>query len=237
MTSREESPPDPEELTQALDTLASPVRLAIVRQLRTPKVLKEIEVTSSRSGPGSDDRPLARQTVKEHLDRLVDIGIVSPREVKRDYGPTVEYVVNNQVLYAVAERFRGLAGLRPREPPEDETFEGGKDPEGSRVEGPAMVLVKGLDEGRSFPVDPDGGDEPMIVGRRRDADVPLDFDPYVSRRNTVLNWEDGTLYVEDLEASRNGTRVNFELVPTGSRRPLLDGDLVGVGRSLLLFRA
>lgn len=236
MPEPDEPDPDPRELTQALEVLASPVRLSIVRQLREPKVLKEIEVTSSRAGPGSEDRPLARQTVKEHLDGLVEVGVVTPREVQRDYGPTVEYVVNNQVLYAIAERLRGLAGLRPRDPPEDETFEGDETREGSRAEGPALVLVKGLDEGRTFPLEGDDGRGRWTLGRRREADVPLDFDPYVSRRNTLLHRDDGDIYVEDLEESRNGTRVNFELVPTGTRQPLEDGDLVGVGRSLLLFR-
>ncbi|HWH08930.1 MAG TPA: helix-turn-helix domain-containing protein, partial [Candidatus Thermoplasmatota archaeon] len=64
-------------LATTLAALANPVRLAILRQLRTPRALGDIRVLSDEPrGPGEPDRPLSRQAVRQHLDRLLDIGVV-----------------------------------------------------------------------------------------------------------------------------------------------------------------
>jgi hypothetical protein len=62
-----------EQLSTALMGLASPVRIALLRQVRTPKILKEIKVYAPGATAGEEDRAriLARQTVKENLERLV----------------------------------------------------------------------------------------------------------------------------------------------------------------------
>lgn len=224
-------------LADALSGLASPTRLALLRLLRTPKALREIELLSSGSGEGAG-RPLARQTIKEHLDKLAQIGVVLTREAQREYGPTTEYFLNHQTLFALSEEFRGLAKLRPAEEPQAVTVRAGTSPNHYAIRGPCLVLVKGLSEGVTFDLQPPTAGKPeWIVGRRRGVQVSLDFDPFVSSENSRIVLEQGTYKVEDLPDSRNGTQLNFRPVPKGIREPLRTGDLVGVGRSLLMFRS
>jgi DNA-binding transcriptional ArsR family regulator len=228
------------ELVEALEVLASPVRLALLRETRSPKTLKEITIRLPETGPQRKrpDSVLARQTVKQHLDRLVEVGIVVAREAKREYGATLEYVVSHQTLFLLSETFRSLARLRPSELPESVTIAHPGVLPPSAPPGPCLVLVKGLDEGRAFDLRPtDAKRQEWLVGRRRGIAVSLDFDPYVSTENARILWERGVHTVEDLPTSRNGTFHNFRPLPKGVPKALKHGDVVGVGRSLLLYRS
>ncbi len=187
---------------------------------------------------GSPDRNLARQSVKEHLERLVATGTVLTREAARHRGPTIEYVLNNQALFALSEDLRELARLKPVAELEQETAPETAPRHGFELAGPCLVLVKGVDEGRVFPLPPPAtGDRRWVVGRRRSADVSLDFDPFASSDSAVVLAEGGRFFVEDVVDSRNGTTLNLQPLPRGGREPLRNGDIVGVGRSLLVFRA
>lgn len=98
---------DDEQLAEALAAVASPVRLALLRTLREPRVLAEIEVPASgASAWGDADRLLSRQTVKTHLDRLVESGAVSVRETTRGGRATVEYVLNHQAACGLSASWR-----------------------------------------------------------------------------------------------------------------------------------
>lgn len=233
----EASAPQDDALARSLNALAHPSRLALLRQLRTPRTLREIQL---RTGAAADDvgRSISRQAVREHLDRLLAIGVVHAREATRDYGETTEYSLSHQALYALSEEFRGLARLRPASEPVAATMARRPGaPEPRAPEGPCLVLVKGLDEGRTFPLAPPGvGRRQWTLGRRRGLDVSLDFDPFVSTENALIVWEDGTFTIEDLPDSRNGTSVNFVTLPKGERRSLRTSDVIGIGRSLLVFR-
>lgn len=222
-------------LADTLTAIASPPRLTLLRELRAPKALREIELRGE-SGETEAERTLARQTVRKHLDKLVEASIVLAHDAERSYGRTVEYVVNHQRLFSLAEEVRGLARLRPTTEPAGLTRVAG--PAGQpRLQGPSLVLVKGLEEGTVFPLAapaPPGG---WIVGRRRGSHVTLDFDEYVSAENTVIEW-DGTRHVaRDLPSSRNGTLVNFAPLDKGGAQALAHGDILGVGRTLLVYRA
>lgn len=80
--------------------------------------------------------------------------------------------------------------------------------------------------------------EVMVVGRGGDDKQPpvaVDFNQFggypagVSRRHAVITYENGSLYIEDLE-STNGTRINgFQLQATRRYR-LKDGDEVEFAR-------
>lgn len=226
-------------LVAALAALASPVRLSLLRMIRTPKTLKEIKlrVPAEAEAGTPRDRVLSRQTVKEHLDRLVEISVVVAREAERDYGATVEYVVNHQVLYALSEEFRGLARLRPAEVPDVGTLQRGPESAAAAARRPCLVLVKGIEEGRTFDLRPPAaGRAEWIIGRRAGLAVSLDFDPFISAENARVAWDGERHGVEDLPESRNGTTLNFVPLPRGGRSELRHGDLIGVGRSLLLFR-
>jgi DNA-binding transcriptional ArsR family regulator len=229
-----ESPgPQDAPLAEALGALASPTRLALVRALRAPRALREIEVGAADDGQKA--RPLARQTVREHLEKLVQVGVVSTRETRREYGETVEFVVNHQTLFALSEEMRDLARVRPVVEPQAATLHGQEAPSPA-VRGPALVLVKGVDEGATFDLAarPEGPRE-WFVGRRRGLPVSLDYDPAVSSENARIWWEDGAHWVEDAPQSRNGLRLNLRVLPKGERAKLRHGDLLGVGRSLLLY--
>jgi len=74
----------------------------------------------------------------------------------------------------------------------------------------------------------------LTIGRHASNDVSLDGDAEVSRVHAVLELVGPTWVVRDL-ASRNGTRVNGELI-TGDR-PLRVADEILVGSTRLVFRA
>jgi|GEM_PF-991118 len=226
------------ELSDALAALSNPVRIALLRRLQSPKALREIDVEHPQGDPEGRSRPLARQTVKEHLEKLVPVGIVSAKPAERDYGETIEYVVNHQRVFAIAEALRELAKIRPAQEPTGHTVQRPAPPTPFKIQGPCLVLVKGLDEGRTFQLAaPRTGPKTWTIGRRRGSAIPLDFDPFVSTENAAVLWDGAGYFVQDLPESRNGTTLNFQDLPKGGRQPLATGDLIGVGRSLLMFRA
>lgn len=96
----------------ALDALSNPVRLAIARALKEPRCLSEIVVVASDGlQPGARVRGsiLARQTIKQHLNRLLLAGIVVARKASRPKGQTTEYVLNPHSLAAISSSFQQLA--------------------------------------------------------------------------------------------------------------------------------
>ncbi len=228
-----------ENLAARLGVLANPVRIAVLRALRVPRRLRDVRV----GAPATDvapERPrgaiLARQTVKDHLERLVQIGAVHVRP-GTDEGAGAEYVVNHQTLWAISEEFRRLAILRSASDLEVGTREKAAGSADELPDGPCLVLVKGLPEGAIYRLAADGPIGEWVIGRRRSLDVPLDFDPFVSAENSVVRRDGAKFSVEDLEGSQNGTWVNFAKLPARERRELRSGDVIGVGCSILLFRA
>lgn len=225
------------DLSAALSALAFPARILILARLREPRLLSEIVVRADREEPDGRERPLSRQTIKSHLDKLVEAGFVLLRDTDRDGRASHEYVVNHPLLFAYSERFRELASLAPTIDPGVATVAGGGPGRGRTVAPPCLVLVKGLQEGRGYGLaPPPAGDREWVVGRRRGLDVVLDYDPFVSSENCVVAWRGGRHLVSDAPGSRNGTTLNFEPIPAGAEVPLSHGDVIGVGRSLLLFR-
>lgn len=220
-----------EHLANALNALASPTRLQILRALRTPRALAEIHVRAPEG-----ERNIARQTVREHLNKLIQVGMVASREVDRSYGDTVEFVANHQTIFALSEEMRALSRVRPIVEPDAATVHAPTAPKPIEP-GARLVVVKGLDEGTAFdlrpPAPPARGE--WLVGRRRGVAVSLDFDPYISSENSRIVWEGGAHVVEDLPGSRNGTSVNFQPLARGERRALAHGDVVGVGRCILVY--
>lgn len=222
------------ELAGTLKALGHPARLALLEALQSPSVLSEIELTVDESG--QRERPLARQTIKRHLDKLLEEDLVISRSATRNYGETTEYLVDNQRLYALSQLFRSMAALRPEDEPSRETLRHPSDEADVEDAGPALVLVKGVQEGRVFELDPDGDADRWLIGRNRALAVPLDFDPFVSAENTMIRRQDDGFVVEDLPRSRNGTRLNYEPLTSGEPAALSDGDLVSLGETTLLFK-
>lgn len=221
---------DDEALARAFEALANPMRLALLRDLRAPRTLGSIRVA-----PADGESPaLARQSVRRHLDRLLDAGLLAVREPE---GRNPEYLASHQALYALSEELRALASLPPEVEPEVETAPApGVAPPAPA--GPCLVLVHGARLGHVYPLpSAPGRRAEWVVGRRRGSPVALDFDPYASAENAVVEWDGASHHLRDLPGSTNGTQLNLRPLAAGARAPLRHGDLLGVGRSLLLFRA
>jgi hypothetical protein len=80
---------------------------------------------------------------------------------------------------------------------------------------------------------PVGGGRTVVLGRRRDCEVCLEWDLEVSRSHARLQPADGDWTISD-EGSRNGSFVNRERVLVNRR--LRDGDIVVLGRTSIVFR-
>ncbi len=227
---------DHEVLAECLEALANANRLRILGRLVEPKAVRDLRVAPESVKEGENpERPMSRQAVREHLLRLAQVGVV--RRLAEDDGGgrpwREEFVLNQARMFAIAEEFRKLCRLRPVVEGDDATapatpFEGPGGPAG-----PRLVIVHGLNEGRSFPLD---GPGPWVLGRRRDLHVPLEYDAFVSSENAVIARGSPGLLLADVPSSRNGTYCNWHRLLEGELRRLEHGDVVGVGRSMLMYR-
>jgi hypothetical protein len=104
--------------------------------------------------------------------------------------------------------------------------------EADRAGAPYVVYRDGDDTQRLVPLAPDG--PPLTIGRAADCEVPLGWDPGVSRVHARLERVGSAWTVVDDGLSRNGTFVNANRIH--GRRRLLDGDVVRVGATQLAFR-
>lgn len=225
-------------LAELLSALAYPMRLRLLQQLRFPHTLRDIRVSPGKlEAGGNPARPAAKPSVLRHLDRLVDAGLVRSEEVEQQGRRVPSYVVNAQRLYALTEDVRRLSVLYAHLGPGAEATgtlqEAGP---GEEATGRRMVLVHGVYEGHAYALDAASQQEGRwVIGRKPGLAVSLDYDPYVSLENTAVEASGEGHSVTDLAGSKNGTSVNWRRMPRGSTRALRAGDVVGVGRSLLLF--
>jgi len=232
---------DYQELEESLQALAYSSRLHLLDLLRVPHTLSDIHLGPGPSRAGSDPRrPVSRQAIRQHLDKLVEAGLVVAREPTGRGRAVREYVVNPRRLYYVAEEFRKLCVAAASAP-------AGRDltvdldtprPAEAREPGPKLVLAHGALEGKSFPLHPSqlAKGRGWVIGRKAGLHVSLGYDPYVSLENSEIVAEAGGYELLDLRTSRNGTSVNWRRLGKEERVALRPGDLIGVGRSLLVFR-
>lgn len=90
------------------------------------------------------------------------------------------------------------------------------------------------DQGRQVLHVLDEGQARLSIGRNPANDVPLQWDPGVSRLHTELMRIGGEWTIGDDGLSRNGSWVNEERIR--GRRRLDDGDVIRVGATALIFR-
>lgn len=222
-------------LAANLKTLGSTVRLGLLWALRTPKALHEIRIGKpERRGAETVERPLARQTVTRHLAQLQRIGLVR-RSSSQTRGDT--YVINHERVFALVDELRNLAKLRPTAIDAlalGRTVDKGTLTEASLPQGPRLAVVYGRDDGVAFPLHGSLGTR-WRIGRAPGCEIRLDYDPYISMENSVIVGTDAGFELVDLR-SRNGTRLNWSPLPSGATRPLRPADVIGVGRSLLVFQ-
>jgi DNA-binding transcriptional ArsR family regulator len=221
-------------LAHTLEVLASPTRLQILRDLRSPKALHEIRAAPSAPRPGENpERPLARQTVAHHLGHLVRCGLVR----RLDGDPRApRFLLDAGRVFALVDTMRVLAQVRPVDggAASDETV--GHGALGALLpRPPRLVLAYGREEGVGFSLDGPPGSQ-WRIGRSEACEVRLDYDVYLSRVNSVVERTQDGFVVHDVPPGRNGTSLNWERLPPGGTRDLRSGDLVGVGRSLLVLQ-
>jgi FHA domain len=96
---------------------------------------------------------------------------------------------------------------------------------------PFMLLRDDRGEQRIVELDERAGS--VTVGRRPEADIPLAWDPEVSRLHAELEFKAGEWTLCDDGFSQNGTYVNG--LKIHGRRRLTDGDLVRIGQTTIAF--
>lgn len=215
---------DVESLAEALEPLASETRLRLLAYLTEPHYLEEI----------ASFLEMSREGARKHVNRLLDIGAVQKKQGERETGPVVEYIVVPQVLFALSEDFAKLGALQPDDAHLTRTQVTGEVGEGEHPRGPALVLVHGLHRGRVHRLAAPG--DPWRIGRGSELEVPLEYDPFVSQHHAEVSLEDGEHVLADAY-STNGTYLNWEQLDRGGQRVLQPGDVIGIGKSLLVYRA
>ncbi len=227
-------------LSMYLKALSNPNRLELLYQLRFPRTATEITLTPKRSeSTGNPKRPISRQAVEEHLRVLQSIGVVTTRRSTRETRPVDEYVVNHPALFAVTEEMRKLSLIRSHTHiGAGETQTATSTVVATADTGPRLVLVSGVWEGKCFPLDGTDPSDPArwTIGRREGVAISLDYDPFISHENCNIVRRGEDFVLIDNASSRNGTLLNWAPMPRGGEHILTSGDLIGVGRSMLMFR-
>lgn len=228
---------DLDQLALSLKALSNPVRLEMLAQLRRATPLSDIHLQPRRDlDAGSDLRPMSRVTVRQHLEPLLVAGLVKSLRLVREGRAIDHFQLDQAQLWAVIEQVRDLARIAADRDVLDGTMLAPPPSDAHGGRGPHLVLVHGVREGRGFPLQPRAGFR-TVVGRREGHGVRLEYDGFSSLDNAEVRWEEGTFVLVDVPGNRNGTRINGKLLESGQKQRLVAGDVIGVGRSLLVFRA
>ncbi|HEV8360853.1 MAG TPA: FHA domain-containing protein [Candidatus Thermoplasmatota archaeon] len=214
-------------LAQYLKVLGNAKRLHLLQFLVAPHYVEEI----------ASELKMARQTAQEHVQQLLDIGVIQRVRGRRDSGPVTEYVVVPQRLFRIHEEFGRLGTLEPEtgtaqemRPPTSPLVTGAAAPREQDL--PRLTIVHGMRLGSTMALT---GQGPWLVGREPTAAVCLDYDPFISTRHAEVRRAAGGFEVADLYSS-NGTWVDWKRLARGGAERVENGAVVRVGKSLLLFR-
>ncbi len=229
-----------EDLAEVLEALGNANRLRLLHKLIQPQTLSDIELHPEQVKEGERaDRNISRQAVRDHVRRLIEIGVL-----RMDPGPShgggrlATYQLHSPRLFGVVEEVRKLGRLQAPLPSSFDTAElpTGKDGEGIDGKGPCLVVVHGAVEGLVFRL---GDERPgrWTAGRDAERAIATEWDPYVSSEHLAITSDRGDeFFVEDLGSNLNGTWLNFRRLRRGERARIAHGDVIGLGKSLLLFR-
>lgn len=225
-------------LAEALAALSYPLRLELLDLLRIPHSLPDIRLSPHRQAAGENPaRAVSKQVVHAHLEKLIDAGLVETESTAQDGRRVNKYTVNVQQFWSVAEGLRRISARyagRGSIGAETGTMVAGA--ASNEHQGPRLVLVHGIYEGRTYPLKAkDKAVARWVIGRSRTAGICLDYDPFVSMEHAVVVARSNGYLLED--TSKNGTSVNWSPIARGSPHVLRPGDVIGVGQSLLSFVA
>lgn len=219
---RNDAAPDLAALAHAFRSLANEKRLRLLRYLLQPHYVEEI----------ASELGVARQTAQEHVDQLLDAGLLERVRGKRETGAVTEYVVSTQRLFLLQEDLADLCGEPAGPDLRHRTEVAAPGPAPPRPHGPRLVVLKGRRVGQARAL---AGEGPWLVGRDPAAHVCLDYDLYASLRHAEVRRERGRFVVVDLFSS-NGTSVDWVPVPRGGSQEVENGSILQVGKSLLALR-
>lgn len=221
-----------EPLAHIMKALGNPVRLELLRQLTTPRQLGDIKVSPHRKeAGGAPKRWMSRASVQAHLEQLLDVGAVRLVNGVREGRSVTLYRIDERQLFGLTEELRDLGRLHGQSDVLDGTAPAPT--ERAAAEGPRLVLLNGPLEGQVYSL---GGGGPWTIGRDGTSFLRLAYDPYLSKQNSEIRQKGNHFHVVDLPAARNGTSVNWRAIARGESAKLHSGDVVGVGRTLVLFR-
>lgn len=233
MSADDERPLDEEnvaDLAEDLEALSNPHRLRLLQLLTRPRYRKEV----------GEELDMSRQAASRHVEKLLDRGFIRELEGWRESGPVKEYQVVPQRLFALGMALAEMGELEPEGGPdvqdsertadlEDDEAPRGGDPQTAR-----LLLANGPEQGETLPLE--GADGRWTLGRDEDRDLTIDWDPYVSARHAEVHLGiDGHTVVD--ARSSNGTFVNFSRIPPAKRVDLEPGDVIRVGRTVLVYQA
>lgn len=208
-------------LARAFEVLASDVRLDLLHRLARPRFVPDLV----------RDTGLRRQTLSRHLEALVEAGLVRTVESRRGALPATSYQADPGGLFAFKESVLGLAVAGPPAP-RHATRPAGAARTTRPPDSTGLLVVHGDAPGRWFPLD---GRDSFTLGRDDRCDVALAWDPFASARHAVLRKGAAGWTLTDLRAT-NPTLLNFTAVVAGATVPIVDGDVLTVGRSHLVLR-
>lgn len=215
---------DYEYLGKALNALSNPLRLRLLGFLTTWRYLEEI---------GSELK-MSRQAARKHLDLLLELGVIERRAGMRETGPVTEYILNPQALFLVHDEFEKLGSLRRRgDHAPGRTLPSAEGGRGPPPAGPAFHVVRGMETGRCIPLR-HGERRAWAIGRDPACEVVVAHDPYASARHAEVRYGPDGFALADL-GSTNGTQLNWAQLPREGQAALRHGDVVGVGKTLLVF--
>lgn len=231
-----EEAPDFDELEETLHVVGTSARLEILHQLRLPGTVADLRIAARTGAGGRAASLMARQSVTEHVQKLVDIGVLRPAEGSGVEGPR-QFVVNGARFYQIVEELRRVGSMlaaRTAASMDLTIAQPSKGLPSPQLKGPRLVIVHGLLEGKSFALPARKAE--VWMGRGKGCDIALDYDPFVSARNSVLQAQGKRWMIRDSGQSRNGTHVNWNTVSEEPGVELVSGAVIGVGRSLLVFQ-
>ncbi len=215
---------DYQELAAWIRGIAAPARLQLLRRLQVPHRLAEIRIE------GPTGRPMARQTIRGHLQSLQDVGLVVAYPVQQGSATATMYRLEPTRLFVLLDTLNSLGLVAGGE----ETLVATPDHEDAVPawpNGPGMVLVNGPQAGWMMPL---SGPGPWLIGRGRGNEVHLPHDPFVSKQHAVINGRAGHRRIVPVSTT-SPTTVNHMAVGSDGHR-IRPGDLIQVGRSRLLYR-
>ncbi len=229
---------DYERLSELLTALGYPLRLELLDVLRFPRTLGEIRVSPHRVEPGGNpDRPASKPTVLGHLDKLIEAGLVEVDSVEQAGKTVRSYAVNPQRLYALVEDVRRLSVMHAGYGVGvDATGTLDSSVAGREETGPRLLLVHGVYEGKTYKLDATTArDSAWDIGRAEGLAVSLSYDPFVSLAHARIARTGDAFALTDHPDAKNGSTVNWRPLARGGSRTLKNGDVIGVGRSRLVF--